>query len=104
MAYDRCTDATARCPQFSVELVSLIRAEVRAAPKDIHLVLATFNTLANVLLFEEPARTDAFNLLLTLLCHRYPKVRLVCAETLHNQLVASGGAFVRLGNSRPFVD
>jgi hypothetical protein len=75
---------------FSSDLVQLIRAEIRAAPKDIHLVLATFNTLSASLLFEEPTRTDAFSAMLMLLCHRYPKVRLVAAETLHNQLVASG--------------
>jgi len=75
---------------FSVDLVQLIRAEIRAAPKDIHLVLATCNTLSAALLFEKPTRTDAFSAMLMLLCHRYPKVRLVVAETLHNQLVASG--------------
>ena len=75
---------------FSVELVQLIRGEIRAAPKDIHLMLATFNTLSATLLFEEPTRTDAFSAILMLLCHRYPKVRLMAAETLHNQLVATG--------------
>lgn len=75
---------------FSTDLVKLIRAEIRAAPKDIHLVLATCNTLSASVLFEEPTRTDALSAMLMLLCHRYPKVRLVVAETLHNQLVASG--------------
>ena len=59
---------------FGVELVQLIREEIRAAPKDIHLVLASLGTLSASLSFEGQGRQDALGLLLMLLCHRYPKV------------------------------
>jgi hypothetical protein len=71
---------------FTIELIQLIRAEVRAAPKDIHLVLAVLGPLAASLTFEQPARGDALALLMLLLCHRYPKIRLVTAETLFTAL------------------
>lgn len=75
---------------FGAELVQLCRGEVRASPKDIHLLLAINGTLSASLVFEQPTRNNALSLLLMLLCHRYPKIRMNAAETLFTQITTIG--------------
>ena len=40
--------------------------------------------------FEEPTRLAASHLLLQLLCHRFPKVRLCAADALYTRIESSG--------------
>lgn len=59
--------------KFATEMLEFVKADLRAC-KDVAKMLAGINVLSHFALWPEPARSNAFIQLLTLLGYRYPKV------------------------------
>ena len=75
--------------EFAAALTELVRAEIRGGPNDIAKVLACVPVLSECATFAGAARESAFSGLFALLCHRFPRVRLLVAETVFSRLSAS---------------